>query len=188
MSAETQASNLCEENLWFAMSATFGRELKAKEFLEEKQVECYVPMRYEIQKDKKHKTVRQYVSAISNLVFVYTTRKNIQELKTRLPYLHYLTNHTEGRNIPIVVPEHQMTQFITVCNTYNEKLAFLSPDEVNLDKGTRIRIVGGALDGIEGTFVKVARGRKKKIVVMVEGIIGVAMTEITDGFIQVVET
>lgn len=179
---------LDEDILWFAMSATFGRELKAKEFLEKNDVECFVPMRYEIQKNKKDEHTRQLVSAINNLIFVHTTRKRIQDLKSQVQYLHYLVHTIEGRNIPIVVPECQMTQFITVCNTYNEKLAFLSPDEVNLDKGTRIRIVGGALDGIEGTFVKVANGRKKKIVVMVEGIIGVAMTEITDGFIQVIET
>jgi transcription antitermination factor NusG len=184
MSAETQASNLCEENLWFAMSATFGRELKAKEFLEEKQVECFVPMRYEIQKDKKRKTVRQYVSAISNLIFVYTTRKNIQELKSKIPYLHYLTTQVQGRNVPITVPEYQMTQFITVCNTYNDKLVYLTPEEVNLDKGTRIRIVGGSLDGIEGTFVRVATGRKKRVIVMIEGIVGVMLSEVSDGFIQ----
>ena len=184
MSAEAKTPITTEEHLWFAMSATFGRELKTKEFLDEKQVECFVPMRYEIQKDKKHKTVRQYVSAISNLIFVYTTRKNIQELKSKIPYLHYLTTQVQGRNIPITVPEYQMTQFITVCNTYNDKLVYLTPEEVNLDKGTRIRIVGGSLDGIEGTFVRVATGRKKRVIVMIEGIVGVMLSEVSDGFIQ----
>lgn len=184
MSAEAKTPITTEEHLWFAMSATFGRELKAKEFLDEKQVECFVPMRYEIQKDKKQKTFRQLVSAISNLIFVHTTRKNIQELKTRLPYLHYLTNHTEGRNIPIIVPEFQMNQFITVCNTYNDKLVYLAPDEVNLEKGTRIRIVGGSFDGVEGTFVRVASGRKKRVIVMVDGIVGVMLSEVSDGYIQ----
>ena len=42
-----------EEPEWFAMSATFGRELKAKTFLEEQSVTCFVPMRYEIVKDRK---------------------------------------------------------------------------------------------------------------------------------------
>ena len=58
-----------EDILWFAMSATFGRELKAKDFLEKNDVECFVPMRYEIQKNKKDEQKRQLVSAINNLIF-----------------------------------------------------------------------------------------------------------------------
>ena len=38
--------------VWFAMSATFGRELKAKAYLEEKDVECFVPMQYRLVRDR----------------------------------------------------------------------------------------------------------------------------------------
>ena len=48
-----------EEAEWFAMSATFGRELKAKTFLEEQSVTCFVPMRYEIVKDRKEGKIRK---------------------------------------------------------------------------------------------------------------------------------
>jgi transcription antitermination factor NusG len=176
-----------QEKQWFAMSATYGRELKAKTFLEQENIECFVPMRYEIQKDKKQTTTRKLVSAINNLIFVNTTRRHIQDVKSRLNYLHYLIKTVEGRNIPITVPEPQMQQFITVCNTYNDKLRYLSPDEVNLQKGTRVKIIGGVFDGVEGTFVKVATRRKKEVVIMVEGIIGVMLTHITDGYIQVLD-
>ena len=37
-----------EELNWFAMRATFGRELKAKKLLEGMQIECFIPMRYEL--------------------------------------------------------------------------------------------------------------------------------------------
>ena len=77
-----------------------------------------------------------------------------------------------------------MNQFITVCNTYNDKLVYLAPDKVNLEKGTRIRIVGGSFDGVEGTFVRVASGRKKRVIVMVDGIVGVMLSEVSDGYIQ----
>ena len=172
---------------WFAMSATFGRELKAKDFIEKKDVECFVPMRYEVHKDKKQKNIRKLVSAISNLIFVHTTRKEIQELKTKIPYLHYLIKTEDGRNTPITVPEYQMQQFIATCNTYNEKLVFLAPDEINLQEGTPVRIIGGTFDGIEGTFVRIEKGKQKKVVVMAEGIAAVAIAKFTDGFIQVLD-
>lgn len=172
---------------WFAMSATYARELKAKEFFEKEKIECFVPMRYEISKDSKHNAIRRLVPAINNLIFVHTTRSQIQALKSQIPYLHYLIKTIDAKNIPITVPEPQMQQFITVCNTYNDKLRYLSPDEVNLQKGTRVKIIGGAFDGVEGTFVKVATRRKKEVVIMVEGIIGVMLTHITDGYIQVLD-
>lgn len=185
---ENPVKKSTEEPAWFAMSATFGRELKAKAFLESKQVKCFVPMRYEIVKDRKRGKTRKLVPAINNLIFVYTTKEQIQSLKTLVTYLQYLTNPVDGRNLPIIVPEHQMQQFMAVCNTYNEKLIYLSPSEVRLEKGTPVRIIGSAFDGIEGTFVKVDKCRKKRVVVMVGGITAVALVELTDGYIQVIES
>jgi len=50
-----------ENLLWFAMSATFGRELKARDFLEKNEVHCFVPMKYQMVNDKKLGKVRKLV-------------------------------------------------------------------------------------------------------------------------------
>ena len=171
---------------WFAMSATFGRELKAREYLENKSVRCFIPMKYEVVNSRQGKT-RKLVPAIHNLLFVYTTKSRIQSLKTGVSYLQYLTQHLEGRNIPIVVPEHQMQQFISVCETHDEKLVYLAPDEINLEKGTPVRVIGGAFDEVEGTFVKIDRSRKKRVVVYLQGIAAVMIADITDGYLKVLE-
>lgn len=104
--------NSVDEPVWFAMSATFGRTLKAKTFLESKQVKCFVPMRYEMVKDKTRGKIRKFVPAINNLIFVYTTKERIQALKSDAEYLQYLTKPVSGKNIPITVPEYQMQQFM----------------------------------------------------------------------------
>lgn len=181
------ADNSNDVPMWFAMSATFGRELKAKELLDEEQVQCFVPMRYEVIMHGRHKGTRRLVSVINNLIFVYADRKRIQLLKSKIAFLQYYTHYVDGRNRPVVVPENQMRQFIAVCNTLNDKLLFLSPDEVNLSEGTRVRIAGGTFDGVEGTFVRVEKGRQKKVVVMVEGITAVALAKFTDGYLQPLE-
>lgn len=173
-----------EECLWFAMSATFGRSIKAKTFLESKSVKCFVPMKYEMVHDRQQGKVRKLIPAIQNLLFAYTTKENIQSLKSGIDYLQYLTMPVEGRNVPIIVPEYQMEQFITVCNTLNENLVYMTPDEIKLDKGTPVKIIGGSFDGIEGTFIKVERKRKKRVVVLVQGIAAVMIAEISDGYIQ----
>ena len=173
--------------LWFAMSATFGRELKARDFLEKNKVQCFVPMKYQMVNDKKQGKVRKLVPAINNLIFVYTTKERIQELKGSVEYLQYLTMPINGRNVPIIVPEYQMQPFIAVCETHDEKLVYLAPEEIKLDKGTPVRIVGSAFDGIEGTFVKVNKRRKKQVVVLVQGVAAVMIAEFTDGYLQVLE-
>ena len=111
---ENSLKNSVGEYAWFAMSATFGRELKAKDFLEKEEVECFIPMKYEIIDDRKQGKTRKLIPAIHNLLFVHTTKERIQALKTGLSYLQYLTKPLDGRNIPIIVPDNQMQQFITV--------------------------------------------------------------------------
>ena len=170
---------------WFAMSATFGRELKAKEYLESKNVECFVPMRWSIVSDRCNNKTRQLVPAIKNLIFAHTTKERIQELKRKVNYLQYQTWYTNGRRTLIIVPDKQMQQFIAVCETHDERVTY--PDEINLSEGTRVKIIGGNFDGIEGTFVKVKNKRKKRVVVEVRGIAAVMLAELTDGYLQVIE-
>ena len=182
---ENSLKNSVGEYAWFAMSATFGRELKAKDFLEKEDVECFIPMKYEIINDRKQGKVRKLIPAIHNLLFVHTTKERIQALKAGLGYLQYLTKPLDGRNIPIIVPDNQMQQFITVCNTYDDKLVYLAPDEINIEKGTPVKIVGSAFDGIEGIFVTVNKRRKKQVVVQVQGIAAVMIAKFTDGYLKV---
>ena len=54
MTDAISSNGMCEEPAeWFAMSATFGRALKAKEFLESRSVQCFIPMKYEVVNDGK---------------------------------------------------------------------------------------------------------------------------------------
>ena len=80
-----------------------------------------------------------------------------------------------------------MQQFMTVCDTYNENLVYLSPNEVNLKEGTPVKIIGSEFDGIEGTFVKVNKSRKKRVVVMIQGLTAVMIAEFEDGYLKVLE-
>lgn len=188
MTAENNPTSIGDDVFsWFAMSATFGRELKAKEYLEERNVECFVPMKWSIVADRHKCKKRRLVPAIHNLLFAHTTRERIRELKQGLGYLQYLTNNIDGRRVPITIPDEQMHQFIAVCDSYDDRLVYLSPDEINLNEGTRVQIVGSTFDGVEGTFVKVKNKRKKRVVVQVRGVAAVMLYEFTDGYLQVLE-
>lgn len=174
-----------EELVWFAMSAPYCKELDAKRLLEKQNVESFVPMCYEIVLKKGGAKSRELVPAIHNLIFVRTTRSIMQDLKKQILFLQYLIRPENGKNIPVIVPDTQMKQFITVSETHCEKLTYLKPDEVDLRRGTPVRIIGGTFDGVEGFFVKVRGIRSKRVVVSVQGIAAMAIAEIRNDLIEV---
>ena len=155
--------------------------------LEKSAIESFIPMAYKVVM-RNGKKCRAWLPAVSNLIFVRTMRLVIQETKKYIPFLQYLTRPEGGRNIPIIVPDGQMNQFIAVCRSREEKLVYLAGDEINrLGKGTRVRIIGGVFDGVEGTLVRVQGCRRRRVVVQVQGIVAVVLAEVEPDLIEVIE-
>lgn len=173
--------------VWFAMSAPYRRELKAKEYLQAKGIECFVPMVNALVEKRSGAKIRKQVPAIHNLIFVHTSKNVIQEIKRGVDYLQYRTMPREGKNIPIIIPDRQMQQFIAVTQTTNEELIYMRPEEVNIAKGTRVRVHGGAFDGTEGVFVKIQGKRKPRVVLLIQGVAAVALAEISTEFIEIIK-
>lgn len=179
-------SNSDESMHWFAMSAPYQRELKAQHLLGKASIECFIPMCYKIVVQGGRKR-RAWLPAISNLIFVHTTRPIIQQTKRFIPFLQYHTRPEEGRNVPIIVPDDQMDQFIKVSHTQAETLVYLTGEELkHLNKGTRVRILGGLFDGVEGTFVRVKGYRSKHVVVQIQGLIAVII-EVHPDLIEIID-
>ena len=172
--------------VWFAMSAPYRRELRAKEFLDHKGVECFVPMKEALVERRSGTKSRKMIPAIHNLVFVHTTKERIKDLKQGVNFLQYHTRPIAGKNVPIIVPDYQMQQFIAVTTASNEGLTYLRPEEIDIKKGTKVRVHGGVFDGTEGYFVKVQGKRSRRVVMLIEGITAVALTEISTDFIEVI--
>ncbi len=162
------------EYLWFAMKAPFQRELKAKEWLESKQVRCFVPTQTVMSFDASHKRVVQTRPVISNLVFVYATRSQVQDCKTQLPYLQYYPNRVHSGKGAVTVTVSEMERFMLLMQHFSDRALFFSPEEVNLAKGTPVRIHGGLCDGQTGVLLKVRGGRSKRFVVSVSNFLTAA--------------
>lgn len=172
--------------VWFAMSAPYRRELKAKQLLDRLGIENFIPMQYKVGESGKKKD-RVLVPAVHNMIFAKTSPRIIQQAKTGVSYLQYKTCPRGGCNVPIVIPDRQMEQFIAVCRSHNEHLIYLRPDEINLEKGTRVRILGGAFHHVEGTFMEVRGRQGKRVVIRIEGVAAVATAEISPDLVEVLE-
>lgn len=171
--------------VWWAMIAPYQRELKAKAALDKLGIENFVPMRYQAVRKRTGSMARELLPAIHNLIFVRGTKPCVSQAKKDILWLQWLTRPEDGKNVPVTVPDKDMDQFIAVTNTYNEHLIYIQPDEIDLRKGTPVRILGGPFNGFEGTFIKVKGSRKKRVVVMLKGILGVAMAEITPDLLEI---
>lgn len=171
------------ERSWYAMSAPYRNELKAKRMLDELNAESFLPMCYRmVERDGIKK--RRYLPAVSNLLFVRATAEELSILKHKIPVMQYKTVQEGGKHVKIIVPDRDMEQFIRVCEDNERKLQFLYPDEVNLEKGTKIRVIGGPLDGIEGYFLRVKGSRNRKLIINIENFLSVA-TEVSADMIEV---
>lgn len=162
---------------WFAMRATYGRNVIAQRLLELHQIESFVPMRKRTVKvGRRMKT--DIIPVVRDLIFVLAERDVIREVKGKIPYLHYITRPSEGKNIPIEVPEEQMRQFIAVCNDMGDEAEILSGEEAHFEVGERVRITDGAFKGCKGRLVKIEGKRSKRFVVAIEGVIAVSISGI----------
>ncbi len=175
---------------WFVLNAVFGRELRVKELLEIQGIEAFVPMRYIIKMRRGHKE-RVLVSAISNFVFVHTTKEILEDFKANVlsQYgfpTYFVTRKTGDRRTIVTVPDRQMCEFIRVASQLEKDVLYFPPEEIQLEKGDRVRIIGGELDGLEGTLLKVKGKRSKRVVVSIVGIAAVAAYYISPDLIQVI--
>ena len=172
-----------EVEIWYAMRATYRREPDAMHLLKKENLGCFIPMQYKIC-IKKGKKVRALVPVVHNLLFVHARPSDVQRVKSQVTYLQYITDTRSGQKI--IVPDSQMQRFIAVSGTYDDHLLYFQPDELNLSKGTKVRITGGEFEGQEGIFLKVKGARDRRVVIEIQGVIAVAMATIHPDLIEVI--
>lgn len=166
---------------WYVMRA-YKSEAKAESVLSQAtELEFYMPKREVVRTYHGKKQVTR-VPVIASLFFVKGRRIDIQPIKDSYPFIQYaMIGRGEERKF-MTVPDKQMEDFIRVADSDGEK-RFLMPDDVDLTKGTRVRIVSGAFSGLTATFVRVKGNRKRTIVVMLDNLLGVSV-EISSDIIE----
>lgn len=153
-----------------------------KAYLDSQGVENFIPMRYEYIV-KNERRIRKLVPAIHNLVFVHSSRRRLDEIKEApgmtIP-IRYIMDREH--HCPIVIPDAQMRSFMAVSASYEQAILYFEPSELNLPKGSRVRITGGVFAGVEGVFVRIRHDRR--VVVSIEGVMAVATTYIHPSLVE----
>ncbi|MBO7467411.1 MAG: UpxY family transcription antiterminator [Bacteroidaceae bacterium] len=166
---------------WYVMSAPYRNELRAKEALSQSGIECFVPMHYTLVEKSGIKT-RKYMPAIHNLIFVHAPLTQIQDFKRYKGIIQYyvMPSRRGGVAQKLWVPDRQMKDFINICEKGDDSLRYMSPDDVHIAPGTRVRVHGGPFDGFEGNFVKVAGKRNRQLVVSITNLVAASISVSAD--------
>lgn len=167
---------------WYAVRVSYSRELTLKAILDKEKIENFIPMRYGYVV-KNGKRARKLLPAIHNLVFIHSTRKRIDALKNSLePSLpiRFIMNREHCR--PVVIPDAQMRSFILVAGSYDEAILYVESSELHLEKGQKVRIIGGVFEGVIGEFIRIRHDRR--VVVNIEGVMAVATTFIHPSLVE----
>lgn len=164
--------------VWYAMRVTYSREMIVKKYCDENAIVNFVPMMYKIKENAGLK-IKKLEPVVHNLIFIKSTRQFINELKQRFPLRFIMDREKE---YPITIPEREMQHFISVATNYDAQIVYLTPDELKMKVGTKVRVNSGIFKGVEGILLRIKKN--KRVVVQIEGLMVVATHYIHPSYLE----
>ena len=166
---------------WFVLRVSYGRIIKAKAFVEAKELECYVPLRYkEIRKQGKKRIITEpllpsflYVHASAEQVDSLLQDKSIKPLENiaLLSYYYDHTSHCEKsptKNPPLVISDSAMNNFIHLTSIHNPHIIPVTSENIKYKLGDEVVITDGEFKDIRGRVARIV-GQQRVLVELFDG-------------------
>lgn len=161
---------------WFAIRVRLFHELKTRDNLQKMGIESFVPTRKEVREWHDRRVIKDRVLT-PQLIFIHATEQERIEALQLSSVL--FTICAPGKSVPAHIPNKQMEAFIFfITNANDQEIDFI---EEPFKKGDHVRIISGALTGLEGIIIQ--RKEKRFFAVVVE-LLGCAIMEIEDSMIE----
>lgn len=176
-------SQQINEAQWFALKVS-RKESLAISIMEKAHLRTYCPMAATDLTIQGKKTIVER-PLIPNTIFVYAPFQQLNSLKNNHSFITYCYRKMDGKYKILQVPTREMERFIDSSTKMKDDITYFHPDEVELHKGDRVRIVGGLFDGYEGTLLK-AKGRAKRMFLINFEMLGALGTHIEPQYIRVI--
>jgi len=177
------SSNNLNSASWYVM-----RDLKrantrhpAFQLFMERDLEVFTPMKWKLG-ISQGKRVRRLVPCIPDLLFVHESRETLDPIVEEIPTVQYRWVRGKYRE-PMKVPDTDMERFIRVARSADSPRYYLPEEITPAMLNRRIRIVGGVLDGCEGTLVTVRGSKVKRLLVELPNLLAVGV-EVSPDYIQ----
>ncbi len=166
---------------WFVLRVSYGRIIKAKAFIDAKQIECYAPLRYkQVTKHRKKRIITDFL--LPSFVFVHSSFEEIESLLHEAksnsvgerPLLSFYFDHTTycseapGRNPPLTIKDKAMVNFIKLTSIKNPNIIPVTSNNIEYKLGDKVIVTEGDFKGIQGRVARIA-GQQRVIVELFGG-------------------
>ena len=174
--------NVPSENIqWFVLRVSYGRIIKAKDFVVAKGLEYYVPLRYkEVRKQGKKRIITEPL--LSSFLFVHATAEQVETLLYEIKVstnesrnlLNYYFDHTSqrqdnpDRNPPLTICDEAMNNFIRLTSIKSPHIIPVTSDNIQFKLGENVIVTEGEFTGIHGRVARLA-GQQRVIVELFDG-------------------
>lgn len=170
-----------ENKQWFVLRVSYGRIIKAKAFVEAKELECYVPLRYkEIRKQGKKRIITEPL--LPSFLFVHATAEQVDSLlqdksikafenRALLSYYYDHTSHCEKsptKNPPLIISDADMDNFIHLTSIHNPHIIPVTSENIKYKLGDNVVITDGEFKDIRGRVARIA-GQQRVVVELFDG-------------------
>ena len=170
-----------ENKQWFVLRVSYGRILKAKAFVEAKELECYVPLRYkEVRKQGKKRIITEPL--LSSFLFVHAAPEQVETLLYEIKVsnnesrnlLSYYFDHTSqrqdnlNRNPPLTICDEAMNNFIRLTSIKNPHIIPVTTEIIQYKLGDMVIVTEGEFKDIHGRVARIA-GQQRVVVELFEG-------------------
>lgn len=159
--------------VWYAAQTLYCREERVASFLEEKGLNCFIPMRYQERVDLDGKKERILAPAVHNLIFIQKTfdDRELDERKAGCPYPLFVIRNRDTRKY-YEIPEAQMVEFRAVCDPNYEGTLYVDSETAEARPGQQVRVIRGTFAGLTG---KLVRYKNRSYVVVTLATLGVML-------------
>lgn len=168
---------------WFVMRDLTrpNAKLPAYKLLDGLNIRTFTPMVWKLMLNHG-KRERRRMPFIHDLLFVYASRAELDSVVETTPMLQYRYLRG-GYKMPMTVRAADMQRFIHAVG-FSSSPQYYRPDEVTpAMRNRRIRIIGGNLDGYEGSLITTRGSKVKRLLVEIPMLLA-ATVEVETEFIQ----
>ncbi len=172
---------------WYAMRDLARRQAKIPVYqkLADLGFEVFTPMTQVVSMEKGRR-VSRVVPYMRDLLFVRSAREQLDAAVAGIKSCQYRYATGGGYCEPMVVRDADMDRFI--CAVKNARsVRYFRPDEISPAMcGRRARVIGGVLDGYEGTLLAVRGSKYRRMLIALPSFLTAAV-EIQPDLLEILE-
>lgn len=178
-----------EETVWYVLRVHNKSMEKVMKRLDELRVRTFVPMCPDVVTEKGRR-VKKPVPALPGFVFIHSNVTAITRLMESecIPLSFYYSHYSHIQNDALWVGEREMDEFMRAVSAYDRCPHVHPCGAVTLRRGERVRVLSGPLEGVEGDYLQLRRGQKKRLVLTLADLLVVDLTLSPDDLIEIIES